>query len=277
MIGPRAIAAEPPHARAEVTSAPRIRWEIAEGLTPYPEAIASMEASIRAIRANEADERVWFVEHPPLYTAGSSAKPEDLQDAARFPTFAAGRGGQWTYHGPGQRLAYVMLDLDRPHGAVPARDLRAYVHGLEEWLILTLDRFNIRGERRGPRRRYRGEDRRDRRAGDALGHVAWRGREPGARARPFRGHCSVRYPRVWGDEPARARQCGKHGGAGCCLGGELGAGLRFPARARLIGWAGLEEDFLEEDGGKGRLAPADARRSDGNLGWPRRPNNLRQI
>jgi lipoyl(octanoyl) transferase len=151
MIGPRAIAAEPPHARAEVTSAPRIRWEIADGLTPYPEAIASMEASIRAIRAGVADERVWFVEHPPLYTAGSSAKPEDLQDAARFPTFAAGRGGQWTYHGPGQRLAYVMLDLDRPHGAVPARDLRAYVHGLEEWLILTLDRFNIRGERRAGR------------------------------------------------------------------------------------------------------------------------------
>jgi lipoyl(octanoyl) transferase len=148
MIEPRAIAAAPHDARAEVTSAPRVRWEIAEGFTPYPEAIASMEASIRAIRAGEADERVWFVEHPPLYTAGSSAKPEDLEDATRFPTFAAGRGGQWTYHGPGQRVAYVMLDLDRPHGRVPARDLRAYVHSLEEWLILTLDRFNIRGERR---------------------------------------------------------------------------------------------------------------------------------
>ena len=148
MIERRAIAAAPHDARAEVTSAPRVRWEIAEGFTLYPEAIASMEASIRAIRAGEADERVWFVEHPPLYTAGSSAKPEDLEDATRFPTFAAGRGGQWTYHGPGQRVAYVMLDLDRPHGRVPARDLRAYVHGLEEWLILTLDRFNIRGERR---------------------------------------------------------------------------------------------------------------------------------
>jgi lipoyl(octanoyl) transferase len=148
MIEPRAIAAERPDARAQVASAPRIRWEIAEGFTPYPEAIATMEACIRAIRAGEADERVWFVEHPPLYTAGSSAKPEDLQDATRFPTFAAGRGGQWTYHGPGQRVAYVMLDLDRPHGLVPPRDIRAYVHGLEEWLILTLDRFNIRGERR---------------------------------------------------------------------------------------------------------------------------------
>jgi lipoyl(octanoyl) transferase len=151
MIGPRAIAAERPDASAEVASAPRIRWEIAEGLTPYPQAIASMEASIRAIRAGAGDERVWFVEHPPLYTAGSSSKPEDLEDAARFPTFAAGRGGQWTYHGPGQRLAYVMLDLDRPHGAVPPRDVRAYVQGLEEWLILTLDRFNIRGERRAGR------------------------------------------------------------------------------------------------------------------------------
>ena len=151
MIAPRAIVAERPDARAEVASAPRIRWEIADGFTPYPEAIASMEASIRAIRAGEAAERVWFVEHPPLYTAGSSAKPEDLEDATRFPTFAAGRGGQWTYHGPGQRVAYVMLDLDRPHGTVPARDLRAYVQGLEEWLILTLDCFNIRGERRAGR------------------------------------------------------------------------------------------------------------------------------
>ena len=151
MIAPRAIVAERPDARAEVASAPRIRWEIAEGFTAYPEAIASMEASIRAIRAGEAAERVWFVEHPPLYTAGSSAKPEDLEDATRFPTFAAGRGGQWTYHGPGQRVAYVMLDLDRPHGTVPARDLRAYVQGLEEWLILTLDQFNIRGERRAGR------------------------------------------------------------------------------------------------------------------------------
>jgi lipoyl(octanoyl) transferase len=151
MIQPQAIAAEGGDARAEVTSAAHIRWEIAEGLTPYPEAIASMERSVRAIRAAGADERVWFVEHPPLYTAGSSARPEDLAEPTRFPVFAAGRGGQWTYHGPGQRVAYVMLDLDRPHGAVPARDLRAYVHGLEEWLILALDRFNIRGERRAGR------------------------------------------------------------------------------------------------------------------------------
>jgi lipoyl(octanoyl) transferase len=148
MIETAAIDDLPSDARIDVASDTRVQWDIAEGLTPYPAALASMEASVRAIRAGTAPERVWFVEHPPLYTAGSSARPEDLQAPDRFPTFTAGRGGQWTYHGPGQRVAYVMLDLDRAHGRVPARDLRAYVQGLEEWLILTLDRFNIRGERR---------------------------------------------------------------------------------------------------------------------------------
>ncbi|MCB8875410.1 lipoyl(octanoyl) transferase LipB [Acidisoma silvae] len=148
MIEIAAIDDLPSDARIEVASDARVLWEIAEGLTPYPAALARMEANVRAIRAGEEPERVWFVEHPPLYTAGSSAKPEDLQAPDRFPTFPAGRGGQWTYHGPGQRVAYVMLDLDRAHGSVPARDLRAYVRGLEEWLIRTLDRFNIKGERR---------------------------------------------------------------------------------------------------------------------------------
>jgi lipoyl(octanoyl) transferase len=123
-------------------------WRTEPGLTGYDAALEVMRARIAAIRAGAAEELIWLVEHPPLYTAGTSARPEDLQDAGRFPTFAAGRGGQWTYHGPGQRVGYVMLDLDRPHGTVPARDLRAYVHGLEDWLILALDRFNIRGERR---------------------------------------------------------------------------------------------------------------------------------
>jgi lipoyl(octanoyl) transferase len=100
-----------------------------------------------AIRAGTAGEAVWLIEHPPSYTAGTSARPEGLLDT-RFPTFEAGRGGQWTYHGPGQRTAYVMLDLMRRHGTVPPRDIRAYVHGLEEWLIRALDRFNVRGERR---------------------------------------------------------------------------------------------------------------------------------
>jgi lipoyl(octanoyl) transferase len=127
---------------------PALRWEIADGYVPYPEAVARMEERARAIRTGEADELAWFVEHPPLYTGGSSARPEDLADASRFPTFASRRGGKWTYHGPGQRVAYLMLDLDRPHGDVPPRDLHAYIYALEEWLILTLDRFNIRGERR---------------------------------------------------------------------------------------------------------------------------------
>jgi lipoyl(octanoyl) transferase len=123
-------------------------WRIAEGLTAYPEALAAMTERVAAIRAGTAGEQVWLVEHPPLYTAGTSAKPEELQQAGRFPTYAAGRGGQWTYHGPGQRTAYVMLDLNRRHGSVPARDVRCYVHGLEQWLIRALDRFNVRGERR---------------------------------------------------------------------------------------------------------------------------------
>ena len=99
-------------------------WRSTEGLTPYPDALAAMAARVAAIRAGTAREQVWLVEHPPLYTAGTSARPAELTDPARFPCYAAGRGGQWTYHGPGQRVAYVMLDLTRPHGTVPARDVR---------------------------------------------------------------------------------------------------------------------------------------------------------
>ncbi len=107
-----------------------------------------MRARIEAIRAGSAAELVWLLEHPPLYTAGVSARPEELTDPDRFPTFRTGRGGHWTYHGPGQRTAYVMLDLSRPHGGVPSNDIRCYVNGLEEWLIRALAMFNIRGERR---------------------------------------------------------------------------------------------------------------------------------
>jgi lipoyl(octanoyl) transferase len=127
-----------------------LEWIISEGRTPYDAALAAMEAHVGAIRAGRAPERVWLVEHDPTYTAGTSARPEDLHDA-RFPVFNAGRGGQWTYHGPGQRTGYVMLDLNRAHGSVPARDVRGYVQGLEEWLIRALDRFNIRAERRAGR------------------------------------------------------------------------------------------------------------------------------
>ena len=127
---------------------PDPEWCIAEGLTPYADAIAAMQERVAAIRAGCARELVWLVQHPPLYSAGTSARPEQLIDPTRFPTFTAGRGGQWTYHGPGQRVVYVMLDLSRPHGSVPSRDVRCFVHGLEEWLIRTIARFGVRGERR---------------------------------------------------------------------------------------------------------------------------------
>ena len=122
-------------------------WVVADGRLGYPEAVAAMEAHIAAIRAGTAGERVWLVEHDPLYTGGTSATAEGLLDA-RFPAHRTGRGGQWTYHGPGQRTGYVMLDLDRAHGRIPARDIRAYVHGLEDWLIAALDLLGVRGERR---------------------------------------------------------------------------------------------------------------------------------
>jgi lipoyl(octanoyl) transferase len=123
-------------------------WRVTDRLLPYPDAVAGMQARVAAIREGAASELVWLVEHPPLYTAGTSADAADLSNPAGFPTYPAGRGGQWTYHGPGQRTAYVMLDLTRPHGAVPPRDVRAFVWALEEWLIRALDRFNMRGERR---------------------------------------------------------------------------------------------------------------------------------
>jgi lipoyl(octanoyl) transferase len=126
-------------------------WRVEPGLTGYQDAVAAMQARIAAIREGSAPELVWLVEHPPLYTAGTSAKPEDLKDATKFPTFAAGRGGQWTYHGPGQRVGYVMLDLTEPHGQVPARDVRGFVSGLEAWLIATLAAFGVKGETRAGR------------------------------------------------------------------------------------------------------------------------------
>jgi lipoyl(octanoyl) transferase len=113
---------------------------------PYPEALATMEERVALIRAGEAPELVWLLEHPPLYTAGTSARASDLLVPDRFPVYDAGRGGQYTYHGPGQRVAYVMLDLKRRRP-----DLRRYVWSLEAWLIQTLARFNIRGERRAGR------------------------------------------------------------------------------------------------------------------------------
>jgi lipoyl(octanoyl) transferase len=123
-------------------------WQIAPGFTPYETAISVMQARIAAIRDGTDSEILWLVEHPPLYTAGTSAAESDLQDSSRFPTYKAGRGGQWTYHGPGQRVVYAMLDLNKPHGTVAARDIRAYVAGLEAWMIATLQDFGIKGETR---------------------------------------------------------------------------------------------------------------------------------
>jgi len=123
-------------------------WRVEPGLTEYGVAITAMQARIAAIKAGTAPELIWLVEHPPLYTAGTSAKPDDLRDAARFPTYEAGRGGQWTYHGPGQRVVYVMLDLGQPHGNLPAQDVRAFVHALENWMIATLAEFGVKGETR---------------------------------------------------------------------------------------------------------------------------------
>jgi lipoyl(octanoyl) transferase len=120
-----------------------IEWRVSDAPVPYETAVAAMEERVASIRAGTAPEHVWLLEHPPLYTAGTSARTGDLVEPDLFPVFRTGRGGQYTYHGPGQRVGYVMLDLRR-RGA----DLRAYVCNLEEWLIRTLAAFNLRGERR---------------------------------------------------------------------------------------------------------------------------------
>src|SRR5579885_245325 len=120
-------------------------WRVTAGLTPYPEAVSAMEARVADIRTGGARALVWLVEHPPIYTAGTSANDADLLDA-RFPVFRTGRGGQFTYHGPGQRVGYVMLDLKRRKA-----DVRAFVRDLEEWMIRALARFGVKGERRDGR------------------------------------------------------------------------------------------------------------------------------
>jgi lipoyl(octanoyl) transferase len=129
----------------------RVEWRISDELVPYEEAVAEMETRIAAIRDGTARELVWLLEHPPLYTAGTSARAQDLLDPARLPVHRTGRGGQYTYHGPGQRIAYVMLDLERPELGQSRRDVRCHVWRLEEWIIATLAHFNIRGERRDGR------------------------------------------------------------------------------------------------------------------------------
>ncbi|WP_282168541.1 lipoyl(octanoyl) transferase LipB [Ruegeria atlantica] len=123
-----------------------MEWKITDGLTDYKDAVAFMEARVAAIAAGEADECVWLLEHPPLYTAGTSARIEDLTDPDRFPVYEAKRGGEYTYHGPGQRVAYVMLDLN-----TRGKDVRRFVKQLEEWVIAALAEFNVHGEIRDGR------------------------------------------------------------------------------------------------------------------------------
>jgi lipoyl(octanoyl) transferase len=126
-------------------SAP-VEWRIESGMTGYLDAVDFMERRVAAIRDGSARELVWLVEHPPLYTAGTSARIADLVDPKRFPVFTSSRGGEYTYHGPGQRVAYVMLDLKQRR-----EDVRAFVAALEAWIIATLASFNVRGERREDR------------------------------------------------------------------------------------------------------------------------------
>jgi lipoyl(octanoyl) transferase len=123
-----------------------VEWRISEALVPYPDALAHMEQRVEAIVAGNAPELVWLLEHPPLFTSGTGTRADDLAGTGRFPLFETGRGGRLTYHGPGQRIAYAMLDL-RERG----QDLRRYVAGIEEWIISTLAQFGVAGERREDR------------------------------------------------------------------------------------------------------------------------------
>lgn len=120
-----------------------VEWRVSPDIVPYEEAVTIMEERVADIHKGQASEMVWLLEHPPLYTAGSSAESSDLLDATRFPVYETGRGGQYTYHGPGQRIAYVMIDVSKR-----GRDVKAFVAGLEQWIIDTLAIFGIQGERR---------------------------------------------------------------------------------------------------------------------------------
>jgi lipoyl(octanoyl) transferase len=120
-----------------------IEWRISNDFIPYPNAVSEMEERVAGILSGHSDEQVWMVQHPPLYTAGTSADDADLLDAHKFPVFQAGRGGEFTYHGPGQRVGYVMMDINQR-----GRDIRRFVRDLEEWMIVTLATFGVNGERR---------------------------------------------------------------------------------------------------------------------------------
>ncbi len=136
----------PPPRPSPELECPRVEWTTSSAPVTYPDAVAAMEKRVGAILEGEAGEWIWLLEHPPLYTAGTSARASDLLVPERFPVFASGRGGQYTYHGPGQRVAYVMLDLRRRE-----QDVRRFVADLEEWIIRALSSFGVKGERRAGR------------------------------------------------------------------------------------------------------------------------------
>ena len=140
-----AIGLAAPRARrqtAAMNASDDIEWRLSEGLTPYPDALAEMEARAVAVRNGEARELVWLLEHPPLFTAGTSADPAELFNPLGFPVYDAGRGGRYTYHGPGQRVGYLVLDLERR-----GRDIRRFVHALEGWMIAALGEFGVAARR----------------------------------------------------------------------------------------------------------------------------------
>ena len=196
-----------------------VDWRIEDAPVDYPTALATMQAHAAAIARGEAPEMVWLLEHPPLYTAGTSAAPEDLLDGNRFPVYEAGRGGEYTYHGPGQRVAYVMLDLK-----ARGRDVRCLVEGLEGWLIDTLERFNVTGEMREGRigvwvrqpERAGGESKiaaigvRVSQMGDDARHRAQRC----ARPRPFWRHRALRHRRPRRHQPRGPGPARHHAGGG---------------------------------------------------------------
>ena len=132
--------------QSNVLGADVVEWVHLPGLAPYTATLAAMEARVASIAAGTASEAIWLLQHPPLYTAGTSSRADDLTDPNRFPVHVAGRGGQYTYHGPGQRVVYVMLDLNKR-----GRDVRQFVRALENWVITTLADFNVKGERRAGR------------------------------------------------------------------------------------------------------------------------------
>jgi lipoate-protein ligase B len=179
-----------------------IEWRTTPGLSPYAETLAAMEARAAAIRSGEAAELIWLLEHPPLYTAGTSADPAELFNPQGFPVFEAGRGGRYTYHGPGQRVGYVLLDLDK-RGATSA-----FVHSLEGWIIATLARLGIEA-RRAPGRigiwvTGRARPRSGRSAcGSGAGSPITDSRSIWPRTFPLLRHSPVRYCRLPSDQPRR--------------------------------------------------------------------------